>query len=326
MQHEKQVKEELLAKYQQADSSKSPPQAKDENICTFCPHSEDNLMDSSFSTATQEQKDDTSRIKEEYMNMFVPSSKDELNSKYAQSVSLPKNVCLGSSEKHTKGIGKKLLTKMGYNGGGLGIKGQGIVQPIKVTKCPRYQGLGYHEKTSSESSWDSCKHCHKQGHDDASCWDMHPELKPKWFQILEGKRKMSDSKTKSGSSSSHPVQKSLRYDSSENSNNIKHVIFCTFCRGNNHYVLECWKYKVYGKKINAIRSKPQKENPFLRIKKENSTIRRQQSWRKIGQAPAMKEEVEESVSPVTIIQNEDQLLEEHPFQWLSKKWLTFLHN
>jgi hypothetical protein len=52
----------------------------------------------------------------------------------------------GAFEKHTRGIGLKLLTKMGYEGKGLGNKGQGIVNPIEVVERPRYLGLGYGEE------------------------------------------------------------------------------------------------------------------------------------------------------------------------------------
>jgi tuftelin-interacting protein 11 len=52
----------------------------------------------------------------------------------------------GAFEKHTRGIGLKLLTKMGYEGKGLGNKGQGIINPIEVVERPCYLGLGYGEE------------------------------------------------------------------------------------------------------------------------------------------------------------------------------------
>jgi tuftelin-interacting protein 11 len=42
------------------------------------------------------------------------------------------NASFGDFERHTKGIGLNLLRNMGYKGGGLGIDGQGIFQPLKV--------------------------------------------------------------------------------------------------------------------------------------------------------------------------------------------------
>jgi hypothetical protein len=58
----------------------------------------------------------------------------------------------GAFEKHTIGIGLKLITKMGYEGKGLGNKGQGIVNPIEVVERPRYLGLGYGEVEIGECS------------------------------------------------------------------------------------------------------------------------------------------------------------------------------
>ena len=55
-------------------------------------------------------------------------------------------------ENHTTGIGSKLLERMGYEGKGLGVNGQGIVNPIKVEELPHQVGLGYVKK----GSWGMC--------------------------------------------------------------------------------------------------------------------------------------------------------------------------
>ena len=53
-------------------------------------------------------------------------------------------------ENHTTGIGSKLLKRMGYEGKGLGINGQGIFNPIKVEELPRQTWLGYVRKEVGE--------------------------------------------------------------------------------------------------------------------------------------------------------------------------------
>ena len=49
-------------------------------------------------------------------------------------------------------VGMKMLTKMGYRGGGLGINGQGVTQPLEVVPRQPFAGLGYGHEEKGECS------------------------------------------------------------------------------------------------------------------------------------------------------------------------------
>jgi hypothetical protein len=56
------------------------------------------------------------------------------------------NFKLGEFENHIRGIGSKLLRKMGYYGKGIGKTRQGILGPIVATPLVKHEDLGFDVK------------------------------------------------------------------------------------------------------------------------------------------------------------------------------------
>jgi len=89
----------------------------------------------------------------EVSSTSVSENTSEVSSEgHSSNSSSSDQVGFGAFEKYTRGVGLKLLTKMGYEEGkGLWCKGQGIVNPIEIVERPRYLGLGYGERNAGES-------------------------------------------------------------------------------------------------------------------------------------------------------------------------------
>jgi hypothetical protein len=181
----------------------------------------------------------------------------------------------GAFEKHTRGIGLELLTKMGYEGKGLGNKGQGIVNPIEVVEIPCYLGLGYGKEEIGASS--------KMGSKTSEASDAsydRPKSLQDWFTKSDGVSLLDgDCECKSSPKQSEYQQEkyngldfsnSLFYYKNNNQViwNLWNIYPCTFCHSPKHCIEKCWKRKNLHKNFMSTRKETWHKNSTPQWKKE----------------------------------------------------------
>ena len=75
---------------------------------------------------------------------LASESTTEVNRVGSSSISFSHDVIsIGSLEVPISRTDMILLTNMGYKGGGLGVNGQGMTQPLEVVQRPQFASLGY---------------------------------------------------------------------------------------------------------------------------------------------------------------------------------------
>jgi hypothetical protein len=158
-------------------------------------------------------------------------------------------VGLVAFEKHTRGVGLKILTKMGYEEGkGLGCKGKGIINPIEVEERPRYLGLGYGEVNLGESSKIGSKTLEASNASNGQIKTFHEHFtKGRGASLQEcGSECKSSPKQSEDQHERYNVHvfTNSPFDYNKHNQLIRNLwnkYPCTYCHSLEHCIAKCWK-------------------------------------------------------------------------------------
>ena len=162
---------------------------------------------------------------------------------------------------HNRGVGMTPLSKMGYEGGGLGIDGQGITNLIMVQERPKYQGLGYGQREFGEFS--KRFEANQSSEDDMSHQDGgdNVHLSPKRCECFKGPC-MSSSNPHCQSCNLRDKYKSHGcFPNVGNFDYLWDTYPCTFCDAVDHCVVVCEQLMVTVKRMDHIVGIKHDESP-----------------------------------------------------------------
>lgn len=128
---------------------------------------------------------------------------------------------------------------MGYEGGGLGINGQGITNPIMVEGIPKYQGLGYGQREFGEcSKWFEAQQSYK---DEMShqYGGENVHLHPKWDECLKGPCTSLSTRHHQSCSPRYRYKSHGFFPNASNFDYLWNMYPCTLCDAFDHCVVVC---------------------------------------------------------------------------------------
>ena len=201
------------------------------------------------------------------LSSSVSQSTPKVNSVDFSSVSSHDVISVGSVEIPITGTGMRLLTKMGYRGGGLGIRGQGITEPLEVVQRPRYAGLGYIDEGCSKDikGKQIMMNSPRKRNDRDTSPSFHGSARcsegtEASSHHHDGTRDHPRRYTKSHYSRVHFDYKNV----DNHGRKIWHRKTCYFCGLNNHVISKCWKRMAAQRRKRHEKPSPQQEKKSVK--------------------------------------------------------------